>query len=65
MGDYKEESIMEEHILLDLIANSQIVLKGVQYGIFAQDIDVIRKAVEDLKDVVDIMSEVIDDDFGQ
>jgi hypothetical protein len=65
MGDYKEESIMEEHILLDLIANSQIVLKGVQYGIFAQDIDVIRKAVLDLKDVVDVMSEVIDDDFGQ
>jgi len=56
---------MEEHILLDLIANSQIVLKGVQYGIFAQDIDVIRKAVLDLKDVVDVMSEVIDDDFGQ
>jgi hypothetical protein len=65
LDDYKEESIMDEHILLDLVANSQIVLKGVQYGIFAQDIDVLKKAVLDLKDVVDVMSEVIDDDFGE
>ena len=65
MGDYKEESIMEEHILLDLIANSQIVLKGVQYGVFAQDIDVTRKAILDLKDVVKVMYEVLEDDFGE
>jgi len=56
---------MDEHILLDLVANSQIVLKGVQYGVFSQDIDVIRKAVLDLKDVVEVMNEVIDDDFGK
>ena len=56
---------MDEHILLDLVANSQIVLKGVQYGVFSQDIDVIRKAVLDLKDVVEVMNEVIADDFGQ
>jgi len=56
---------MDEHILLDLVANSQIVLKGVQYGVFSQDIEVTRKAVLDLKDVVEIMSEVIEDDFGE
>jgi len=56
---------MDEHILLDLVANSQIVIKGIQYGIFAQDIDVTRKAVLDLKDVVEVMSEVIEDDFGE
>ena len=56
---------MDEHILLDLVANSQIVLKGVQYGVFAQDIDVTRKAILDLEDVVGLMHEVIDDDFGQ
>ena len=65
MGDYKEESIMDEHILLDLVANSQIVLKGIQYGVFIQDIDIMRKAVLDLQDVVEIMNEVIEDDFGE
>ena len=65
MGDYKEESIMEEHVVLDLVANAQIVVKGIQYGIFAQDIDTLRKAVADLKDVVEIMSEVVEDDFGE
>jgi len=56
---------MDEHILLDLVANSQIVLKGVQYGVFSQDMDVIKKAVLDLKDVVEVMNEVIADDFGE
>ena len=56
---------MDEHILLDLVANSQIVLMGVQYGVFAQDMEVIKKAVLDLKDVVEVMNEVIADDFGQ
>jgi len=56
---------MDEHILLDLVANSEIVLKGVQYGVFSQDMDVIKKAVLDLKDVVEVMNEVIADDFGQ
>ena len=56
---------MDEHILLDLVANSQIVLKGIQYGVFAQDIDVTKKAILDLRDVVVIMNEVIDDDFGE
>ena len=65
MDDYKEESIMEEHIVLDLVANAQIVVKGIQYGVFAQDIDTLRKAVAELKDVVDVMSEVVEDDFGE
>jgi len=65
MDDCKEESVMDEHILLDLVANSQIVLKGIQYGVFAQDIDVTKKAVLDLRDVVLIMNEVVDDDFGE
>jgi len=55
---------MDEHILLDLVANSEIVLRGIQYGVFAQDIDVLKKAVLDLVDVVEVMTEVIDDDFG-
>jgi len=41
---------MDEHILLDLVANSQIVIKGIQYGIFAQDIDVTRLQQEQLND---------------
>ena len=65
MGDYKEESIMDEHIVLDLVANVQIVVKGIQYGVFAQEIDIVRKAVADLKDVVEVMSEVVEDDFGE
>ena len=65
MDDYKEESIMEEHVVLDLVANAQIVVKGIQYGVFAQDIDTLRKAVAELKDVVDVMSEVVEDDFGE
>jgi len=65
MGDYKEESMMEEHVVLDLVANAQIVVKGIQYGVFAQDIDTLRKAVADLKDVVEVMSEVVEDDFGE
>ena len=65
MGDYKEESIMDEHLLLDLVANSQMVVKGIQYGIFAQDSGIIKKAVMDLQDVVEVMIEVIDDDFGE
>jgi len=56
---------MDEHILLDLVANSEIVLRGIQYGVFAQDIDVLKKAVLDLVDVVEVMTEVIDDDFGE
>ena len=56
---------MDEHILLDLVANSQIILKGIQYGIFVQDIDVNRKALIDLKEVVELMHEVLDDDFGE
>ena len=56
---------MEEHIVLDLVANVQIVVKGIQYGVFAQDIDTVRKAVADLKDVVEVMSEVVEDDFGE
>ena len=56
---------MEEHIVLDLVANVQIVVKGIQYGVFAQDIDIVRKAVADLKDVVEVMSEVVEDDFGE
>jgi len=56
---------MDEHILLDLISNSQIVLKGIQYGIFVEDIDIIRKAVLDLQEVVEIMNEVMADDFGE
>ena len=56
---------MDEHILLDLVANSQIILKGIQYGIFVQDIDVFRKALIDLKEVVELMHEVLDDDFGE
>jgi len=56
---------MEEHIVLDLIANVQIVIKGIQYGVFAQDIDTLRKAVADLKDIVEVMSEVVEDDFGE
>ena len=55
---------MDEHILLDLVAKSQIILKGVQYGVMSQDIDILRKAVMDLQDVVGIMNEVIADDFG-
>ena len=65
MGNYKEESMMEEHVVLDLVANAQIVVKGIQYGVFAQDIDTLRKAVADLKDVVEVMSEVVEDDFGE
>jgi len=56
---------MEEHIVLDLVANSQIVLSGIKYAVFVQDIDILRKAVFDLKDVVDVMFEVIEDDFGK
>jgi len=65
MGNYKEESVMDEHILLDLVANSQIIIKGIQYGVFVQDIDVLTKAVIDLKEVVNVMQEVIDNDFGE
>ena len=65
MDDYKEESIMEEHIVLDLVANLQIVVKGIQYSVFTQDIDTLRKAVAELKDVVDVLSEVVEDDFGE
>jgi hypothetical protein len=65
MGNYKEESVMDEHILLDLVANSQMVLKGIQYGVFVQDIDVLTKAVIDLKEVANVMQEVIDNDFGE
>ncbi len=65
MGDYKEESIMEEHVVLDLVANAQIMIKGIQYGVFAQDIDTLRKAVADLKDIVHVMSEVVENDFGE
>ena len=57
--------MMEEHVVLDLVANAQIVVKGIQYGVFAQDIDTLRKSVADLKDVVEIMSEVVEDDFGE
>ena len=57
--------MMEEHVVLDLVANAQIVVKGIQYGGFAQDIDTLRKAVADLKDVVEVMSEVVEDDFGE
>jgi hypothetical protein len=56
---------MDEHILLDLVANSQIIIKGIQYGVFVQDIDVLTKAVIDLKEVVNVMQEVIDNDFGE
>ena len=55
--------MMEEHIVLDLVANAQIVIKGIQYGVFAQDIETLRKAVADLKDVVEVMSEVVEDDY--
>jgi len=56
---------MYEHELLDLVAHSQIVIKGIQYGVFKKDIDVTRKAILDLKDVVKVMYEVLEDDFGE
>ena len=39
---------MDEHELLDQVAKSQIITKGIQYGIFAHDKETLRKAVEDL-----------------
>ena len=56
---------MEEHVVLDLVANAQIMIKGIQYGVFAQDIDTLRKAVADLNAIVHVMSEVVENDFGE
>ena len=65
MGYKKEESKMDEHELLDQVAKSQIITKGIQYGIFAQDKETLRKAVEDLKGCVVVMDDIIADDIGQ
>ena len=56
---------MDEHILLDLIAQSEIVLKGIQYGVLVQDIDIVRKAVIDLKEFADTMDSIVENDFGE
>ena len=64
MVNYEEESIMDEHELLDLVAKSQIITRGIQYGVVAQDIDTLRKAVIDLKDCAEDMDDLVAHDFG-
>ena len=56
---------MDEHELLDQVAKSQIITKGIQYGVFAQDKETLRKAVEDLKGCVLVMDDIIEADIGQ
>jgi ABC-type proline/glycine betaine transport system permease subunit len=56
---------MDEHILLDLIAQAEIILKGIHYGVLVQDIDTVRKAVIDLKDCVETMDSIVEYDFGE
>ena len=56
---------MDEHILLDLVVQAEIILKGIHYGVFVQDIDTVRKAVIDLKDCADTMDSIVEDDFGE
>ena len=54
---------MDEHILLDLVVQAEIILKGIHYGVFVQDIDTVRKAVIDLKDCAETMDIIVEDDF--
>lgn len=56
---------MDEHELLDLVAKSQIITRGIQYGVVAQDIDTLRKAVIDLKDCAEDMDDLVTNDFRE
>ncbi len=55
---------MDEHEFLDQGAKIELILQGIRYAIVFQDIDVLRKAVIDLQDCVDIMNNMVEDAFG-
>tara|TARA_Y100000310_G_scaffold345435_1_gene464994 strand:- start:5327 stop:5539 length:213 start_codon:yes stop_codon:yes gene_type:complete len=60
----ENELTMDEHELLDLGAKAEIVLSGLRYAVVFQDLDILRKCVMDLRNCVDAMDEVLEDEFG-
>lgn len=59
-----EELTIDEHELLDLGAKAEIILSGMRYAVVFQDLDVLKKCVFDLKDCVNVIESVVEDDFG-
>jgi hypothetical protein len=59
------ELTIDEHELLDLGAKAEIILNGLRYAVVFQDLDILKKCVVDLKDCVDIMDSMIEDEFGE
>jgi len=59
-----DELTIDEHELLDLGAKVGIILQGLRYAVVFQDLDIVRKCVIDLKDCVDAMESMIEDQFG-
>ena len=54
---------LDDHAILDMVAKAQIVLHGVQYGVFFKDIDVLRKCAIDLKECAEIVDEIVEERF--
>tara|TARA_Y100000310_G_C20604512_1_gene774801 strand:+ start:587 stop:778 length:192 start_codon:yes stop_codon:yes gene_type:complete len=59
-----DELSMDEHELLDLGAKAEIILSGLRYAVVFQDLDILKKCVIDLKECVDAMDSMVEDEFG-
>tara|TARA_R110002020_G_scaffold153136_4_gene332306 strand:+ start:2556 stop:2726 length:171 start_codon:yes stop_codon:yes gene_type:complete len=56
---------MQRITILDLVKDTEIINKGIEYAVHVKDIDTLKKAVIDLKECADIMDEIVEDDFGE
>ena len=65
MSEEQEELSVDEHELLDLAAKAEIILSGLRYAVVFQDLDILKKCVIDLRDCVDAMDSMVEDDFGE
>jgi len=60
-----EEEILDEHGLLDLSAKMEIILQGMRYAVFFRDLDALNGCMLELKHTVDVMDEVVEEQFGK